>query len=87
MVERNIERFSNLVNLEEEKDGWVTFVKCAEFDLDDLEDGVDGDGDLDDGLGAVEGRRRDQPVVRRLDPQLATPNLGKKHNLTHSEHN
>ena len=60
---------------------------CAEFDLVDLEDGVDGDGDLDDGLGAVEGRWRDQSVVRRLDHQLATPNLGKKHNHTHPEHN
>ena len=52
---------------------------CAEFDLVNLEDGVDGDGDLDDGLGAVEGRWCDQPVVRRLNHQLATPNLGKHH--------
>ena len=59
---------------------------CAEFDLVNLEDGVDGDGDLDDSLGAVEGRGRDQPVVRRFDHKLATPNLG-KHHLTHSERN
>ena len=57
----------------------MTFVNCAEVDLVDLEDGVDGDGDLDDGLGAVEGRWCDQPIVRRLDHQLATPNLGKHH--------
>ena len=63
LVERDIERFSDLVNLEEEEYGWMTFVNCAEFDLVDLEDGVDGDGDLDDGLGAVEGRWCDQPVV------------------------
>ena len=47
---------------------------------------MDGDGDLDDGLGAVEGRWRDQSVVRRLDHQLATTNLGKRHQK-HSKHN
>ena len=67
-------------------DGWRDDI-CAEFDLVDLEDGVDGDGDLDDGLGAVEGRWCDQPVVRRLDHQLATPNLGKHHHHTHLQHN
>ena len=39
---------------------------------------------IDDGDG--EGRWSDQPIVRRLNHQLATPNLGKHHHI-HLEHN
>ena len=36
---------------------------------------MDGDGDPDDRLGAVEGRRRDQTIIRGLDHQLAATHL------------
>ena len=76
MVERDIESLSNLVNLKgEEAVQYNLDVDCVEFDFVDLEDGVDGDGDPDDRLGAVEGRRRDQTIVRGLDHQLAAAHL------------
>ena len=76
LVERDIESFSNLVNLKEEEAGQYNLdVDCVEFDFDNLENGVDGDGDPDDRLGAVEGRGRDQTIVRGLDHQLAAIHL------------
>ena len=76
LVERDIESFSNLVNLKEEEAVQYNLdVDCVEFDFDNLENGVDGDGDPDDRLGAVEGRRRDQTIIRGLDHQLAAIHL------------
>ena len=78
MVERDIESFSNLVNLKEEEAGQYNLdVDCVEFDFDNLENGVDGDGDPDDRLGAVERWGRDQTIVGGLDHQLAASHLGK----------
>ena len=78
MVERDIESLSNLVNLKgEEAVQYNLDVDCVEFDFVDLEDGVDGDGDPDDRLGAVQRRGRDQTIVGGLDHQLAASHLGK----------